>query len=70
MEHMMKVQLIDVLPGNDIDPGIPFGIEGGQQIYLIALSGRKIREIFKDKICHKKNVRKSVGYSGLSKIYQ
>ena len=50
VKHMMRIEIIDVLTGNDVDFGIPITIEGIKLFELRKLLLTQMGEIFADNV--------------------
>ena len=55
MEHMVLVEVIDILARDDVDLVVPIAIEGLEGVYLTVLLGRQVGEVFADEWLHGQN---------------
>lgn len=51
MEHVVGIEIVDVLSGDDIDFGVPIVIERIERLKLAALLFAEIGEIFENEVC-------------------
>lgn len=52
VEHMVFIEVIDVLTGDDVDLLVPVAIEGIEGLYLLTLLRRQVGEVFTDERLH------------------
>ena len=51
VEHVVLVELVDVLAGDDVDLRVPVVVEGVEGFELLLLAGSEVGEIFQNDIC-------------------
>ena len=51
MEHVVGVEVVDVLARDNVNLGIPFPIQGIELFKLAALFGREVRKMVEDDLC-------------------